>query len=411
MLKQIFYSVFVDLIKPPPSKFGKGLSLLWWGNNFSTVINCIFSNSFNKNSQIGSNIFIYESARSSIYSCLVSQGVGNGHEVIISAFTCDAVPYAVLQSCATPVYVDINDDLTMSDQNLLEAITSRTRAVILQNTFGRLGLRLETISYLRKKGIFIIEDCALSVGSKLNNIPLGLFGDVSVWSLEVSKTVTIGWGGVANTNSPSHRVNLEQQYSKLKRISIYSDLKRIFQLLLSVFLTRTNIYIGGFIWYFMYGLRIFRRSNNFSDSYKKNQIKIGKLSEKIFRNISISLEKIFNKTNYNYILLLNEAINLGVSCPIIQKKGEFIVTPRLSILVNEEKIDDVIKYATKNNIEIGRWFSEAPPKYKIEECVVHSYSNAKRISKLIINLPNYWTIKQKDLNKLKEILTYIASLK
>ena len=66
---------------------------------------------------------------------------------------------------AKVVYVDTND-LTMNKNALLSAITSKTKVLIVQNTFGRLGVAPYLFSEIRKQGIFIIEDCSLSIGSQ-----------------------------------------------------------------------------------------------------------------------------------------------------------------------------------------------------------------------------------------------------
>ena len=72
------------------------------------------------------------------------------------------------------VYVDINDDLTKLSFN----------AIIFQNTFGR--IKKQTIDKIKAEKIFLIEDCVLSIGSKIDDINLGSFGDISFFSLEVS---------------------------------------------------------------------------------------------------------------------------------------------------------------------------------------------------------------------------------
>ena len=74
------------------------------------------------------------------FHALDSIGVGSEDEVIVSAFTCSAVTYSIILTGAKVVYVDINNDLTMNKNALLSAITSKTKVLIVQNTFGRLGV-------------------------------------------------------------------------------------------------------------------------------------------------------------------------------------------------------------------------------------------------------------------------------
>ena len=135
------------------------------------------------------DLYLFESARTAIYNCLASQEIGKNDEVIVSSFTCSAVTSAVVRSGATVVYVDINNDLSMNSDDIIQAITPSTKAFIMQNTFGRIGVDVEVLKIIREKNILIIEDCALSVGSKINGIEFGSFGDMSVWKLFYTSAV------------------------------------------------------------------------------------------------------------------------------------------------------------------------------------------------------------------------------
>ncbi|MEY8200027.1 MAG: DegT/DnrJ/EryC1/StrS family aminotransferase [Colwellia sp.] len=403
-----------SLFKPSPSKFGPGVPLLWRGNSLA-VLNSFFKKllSLQKESidTVDDEVFLFESARSAIYNCLLSEGVGAGDEVVISSFTCEAVTYAIARTGARAVYVDVNDDLTMCDGDVIDAIGPLTKAVILQNTFGRLGLQLKTIEAIRSRGLFILEDCALSIGSKIDDSPLGSFGDVSVWSLEVSKTVTIGWGGVATANKKESHKALAKRYQQLGQVSHISDIRRLFQLWFSILMMTARVPGAIFIWYFMYGTRIFRRSNSFGEQHASKHEKLGVLSRSMFSHIKPLLGNIFDKTNSNYKLLLSEASSLGLNCPVIEQDDEFVVSPRISLLVAEQHISDIIRQGDKVGVEVGRWFSECPPKWGLENAKVYSSSNTERISKLIINLPCHWTLTPEELGQIKSIITYISSLK
>ena len=193
---------------------------------------------------------MYESARSVILHSLKCLKVSSKDQVIVSSFTCDAVTKAVVNSGAKIVYVDINQDFTMNDKCVLEAINKNTKVLILQDTFGRLGLKISTINKIKKKKIFIIEDVCLSIGSKFKNKLLGQFGDVSIFSLEVSKTVTTGWGGVLKVNNPEYKKIFITNYELLKPINNLQDLRRLVQLLISLYFLKHPNFFGCVIWYF-----------------------------------------------------------------------------------------------------------------------------------------------------------------
>ena len=402
-----------SMFKRRPSKFGGGISLLFRGNDPS-VVNGFIRNQlvFNKIHSDNSSAteFLFESARSAIYNALVSQGIGKGDEVIVSSFTCEAVTYAVARAGATVVYVDVNDDLTMLDDDVLASVTKKTKAVMMQNTFGRLGLQLSTVESLRSQGLFIIEDCALAIGSKLNNDPLGSFGDVSLWSLEVSKTVTTGWGGVLTANNEQSRNALAGRQKILGRISLLSDFRRLFQLWFSTLMMRVKLPGAIFIWYFMYGSRIFRRSNSFGGQHPTQHELMGKYSRDLYFYIKPSLDNIFTLTNQNYNQLILESDKLGLNCPVVPREGEFVVAPRFSLIVPAGRIHDIDDYADRLGVEVGRWFTDCPPKWGLSKAKVFSCNNADAISNKIINLSCHWTLSKLELEQVKSLMKYISLL-
>ena len=388
--------------KSSPSKFTGGISCLWKGMELIYAKKFIFS-FFKLQIKNRFNFLLYESARSAILHSLKCLDITSKDQVIVSSFTCDAVTKAVTNSEAKIVYVDINEDLTMNDKYVLKAINKYTKALILQNTFGRLGLKISTINKIKKKNIFIIEDSSLSVGSKFKNMPLGQFGDVSIYSLEASKTITAGWGGVLNVNNPNYKKKIFKSYNGLKSINIFEDFRRLFQLFMSLYFLKNPKLFGNLIWYFFYGTRIFRKSNTGNILYTK---KMGPLTGKFFLYLFPRFKKLYKRTNKNYSFLINHINNSKLKCLLISKKEEFIVTPRIPLLIkNKERI---IQIANKMNIEIGDWFNECPPKFNIEKSYVHSSKISHLISYKIINIPCYFSLGKNEILQLKKLISAIA---
>lgn len=397
----------------PPSKFGPGISLLWRGMNVNLI------NTFSR--QLGGvqsqkpkldsvSMYFFESARSSIFSFLKAVGIKSGDEVIVSAFTCAAVTQSIIQSGAVPLYVDINDDLSMNDLSVLKNINSKTRIVMLQNTFGRLGLERKTINLLKTRKILIIEDCALAIGSENNGCKLGSFGDVAIWSYEVSKAITVGWGGVLLVNNSSLKKSVEDFLKNLHEVFILEDIRRLIQLWFSVILVNKFYKFGWVFWYLMYGSRMFKRSNNLSEYAKSKNLKLGKYTKKFLKFISPNFDECYRLTNKNYTLLQKHAQTLGLKCPLIQKKSEKIVSPRFSLLIDEVYINKVIELGLYHGIEVGRWFDEAPPKWCQAKCINVGVPTATRVSRKIINLPCHWTLSDDEMNKLVDFLYIIREL-
>ena len=161
----------------------------------------------------GAIVVTFNSGRSSLFALLDAFDIGNGHEVIVQAFTCVAVPNAVLWMGATPVYADIDDTYNMDIVDLEKKITEKTKAIIVQHTFG-IPANIEAIIALsHKHNLVVIEDCAHCLGSSYKGKQLGSFGDAAFFSFGRDKVVSSVWGG-AGIISAKWKV----QSGKLKRL-------------------------------------------------------------------------------------------------------------------------------------------------------------------------------------------------
>ena len=385
-----------------PSKFTGGISILWRGMNI-WYIRKFFKNFFKIKSTLTKNILLYDSARTAILHILNCLNVKKKDQVIVSSFTCDAVSRAVMNSGARIIYVDIRKDLTMSDKSVFKAINSNTKILILQNTFGRLGLSQNTIKKIKKKKIFIIEDNCLSEGSKLNNQFLGKYGDVSISSLEVSKTVTLGWGGVLKINNPEFKRLIKNSYNLQDPVNIFSDIRRLIQLYISLYFLDKPNFIGNLIWYFFDGTKIFRKSNY--DSELKVR-KIGPITKKFYTYLLPQFEKFYKKTNKNYIFLNTTIKNKKLINAVKERKNERIVTPRIPLLVKNR--NKILKLSKNMKIEIGDWFIDCPPKLYSNKTKVYSNTNSKSISKKVINIPCYFSLSKSELLNLKKLVLRIS---
>ena len=184
---------------------------------------------------------------------------------------------------------------------------------------------------------------------------------------------------------------------------MFSDLRRLFQLFVSLYFLKHPNFFGNIIWYFFYGTRIFRKSDTGNILFK---IKIGLLTKNFYIYLLPRFEKFYKITNKNYVDLINCINTANLECPVIQKKNEFIVTPRIPILVKNK--DKVIQLANKMKIEIGEWFVESPPKFNLEKSSVHSSQTSRLISQKIINIPCHFSLKKNEIRKLKKLIIKIG---
>ena len=116
------------------------------------------------------NIILTWKGRVALYGILKALDLKEGDEIIIPSFTCVVVPNAIIYCKLKPVYVDIDSRTYNIDVSKIEEkITSRTKAILAQNTFG-LSSDIDKIKEVAKKNnLFVLEDCTHGFGGSYKN--------------------------------------------------------------------------------------------------------------------------------------------------------------------------------------------------------------------------------------------------
>ena len=129
-------------------------------------------------------------------------GIGIGDEVILPGLTWQATAATVLDVNAIPVLVDVCEDTWCIDPAEVEkAITPRTRAIIPVHLYGSFADMDEIMRIAEKYNLFVIEDCAHKHGGEWNGKKAGTIGDIGSFSLQLSKHLTAGEGGILTTGN------------------------------------------------------------------------------------------------------------------------------------------------------------------------------------------------------------------
>ena len=136
-----------------------------------------------------------------LQAALIALGVGAGDEVVVPAYTWIATAMAVRYVGATPVLVDVEASTLCMDPAAFErAITPKTKAVMPVHLYGGAADLEAIIGIARKNKIAVIEDCAHAQGGKWAGRGLGSVGDIGSFSVQQSKTMSCGEGGICITN-------------------------------------------------------------------------------------------------------------------------------------------------------------------------------------------------------------------
>jgi perosamine synthetase len=214
----------------------------------------------------------FAAARMGLSSLLKECNIVKNKEVIILGFTCSAVPLAIINVGAKPVYSDVNlDNFGSSLKEIKKKINKNTKAIIVQHSFG-IPANIECIiEYAKQKKIFVIEDCAITLGSKIKNKKVGNFGDAAIFSTDHSKPINTLMGGIVYTKNYFLYKKLKKIEKDLPELSNKKKLSIFKQILLER--KHINSYLIINLFYKFFILRHF--SYPFLDKNIYNKPKVG----------------------------------------------------------------------------------------------------------------------------------------
>ncbi len=136
------------------------------------------------------------SGTAALLTALAALGVGPGDEVIVPTYTWIATINTVVALGAVPVFVDIDETLTMDPRAVDAAVTPHTVAILPVHMRGA-GADLDPLlAAARRHGLGVVEDAAQALGGRYHGRRLGTFGAFGAFSLQYHKVITTGEGGV-----------------------------------------------------------------------------------------------------------------------------------------------------------------------------------------------------------------------
>ncbi len=141
------------------------------------------------------------SCTGAIHMGLAALGVSPDDEVILADTNWIASAAPITYLGAKPVFVDILADTWCIDPaRVEEAITSKTKAIIVVHIYGNLCEMDKLLAIGKKYNLPIIEDAAEAIGSQWHGHHAGTLGAFGTFSFHGTKTLTTGEGGMFITN-------------------------------------------------------------------------------------------------------------------------------------------------------------------------------------------------------------------
>ena len=142
------------------------------------------------------------SGTSSLQAAFGAVGIKPGDEIIAPALTFHATASPIYSLNATPILADCEPDTGNIDpESIKKNITKKTKAVVITHLCGHPCEMDEILKIVKRKKLYLIEDCSHAHGSVYKGKKVGNFGDIGCFSLDNNKLLAAGEGGVLVTNS------------------------------------------------------------------------------------------------------------------------------------------------------------------------------------------------------------------
>ena len=291
-------------------------------------------------------------------------GVKKGDEIILPTQTHVATAHAIEAVGGKPIFVDSNFLTGNIDVDEIEKkITKKTKVITVVHFVGIPANMIEICKIARKYKLYVLEDCALSLGSRIKNIHTGLWGDAGVFSFYPVKHITTGEGGmIISKNS-----KLKKKIKSLKSLGIDKN-----------FLDRNT---PGLYDCKSFGLNL--RMSEINSAIGNVQIK--------------KIPKILELRALNFKYLKQKLDQFGKSIKIIQNQNKFFSSSNycLVMVLREKKLysnrKKIIKFLNNSGIGTSIYYphpvshmSYYKRKYNIKK---NSFINAQEISNNSISLP------------------------
>ncbi len=361
--------------------------------------------------------FSFNSGRSAFLAILEALNITKGDEILLQAFTCNAAVNPILERGAEPVFVDVDDAININPDDVRKKITPRSKAVMVQHNFGWPAKIDEILKITKKHNLYLIGDCAHSLGAKFKGKFCGTFGDAAFFSLGRDKIISSVFGGMAVTDSEEIGERIRKFRKKLNYPSSFWVLQQLLHPILMNYLVMPAYGLGHSFGRIILG--VFHKLSILSKAvYKKEKKgKIPKYFPKHLPNAFAILalnqfKKLegFNKHRREIASFYQKELkNTSFVLPLAKLRENRIPTfMRYPILINLDT-DEILKKARKRKIYLDDGWRKSPivpldtnlgkMKYKLGSC-----PRAEQVAETILNLPTHINVSKKDAQKIVDFL-------
>ncbi|MDO8581917.1 MAG: aminotransferase class I/II-fold pyridoxal phosphate-dependent enzyme [bacterium] len=374
-----------------------------------------------------SHAWSVNSGRSGLLLILQALGIKNGDEVLLQAFTCNAVPNPVLWVSAAPIYVDIDEEsLNMDPADLEKKITPRAKAIIVQHTFGYPADMDRILVIAKKHNLVVIEDCAHALGARYTSTSnptqpplekgrgrlIGTLGDVAFFSFGRDKVISSVYGGMVVSQNQKITENIESLYQKLSYPGLYWIKQQLLHPIVMELVIRWYSF-GKFL------LVALQKLHLLSLAVQPKEKKGGRpsffprrlpnaLAALAFSQLQ-RLER-FNEHRRQIAQFYRENLRGSYTHLQSENASEAIF---LRYTMRHPNAHAILKTARKQGLYLGDWYTSviAPADTDLTAmCYTPgSCPRAERLSREVLNLPTHITVYETSARRIAQLLKHAAN--
>ncbi len=332
------------------------------------------------------------SARAGIVYALAALQLRNNARIGVQPYTCSSVLVAIQRAGFIPVFIDIDETLTLDVSDLAAKIT-RLDALIVTHTFGIPAniSRIKEIVGNRP----VIEDCAHAFGCRYEGTQVGNFFDMAVFSFGNGKFPNLGGGGLLVVNTQRYAQAVSERVGQLKPNTLPGELSFIGrQLLYSLLYSR----VGYQILYRFFSAKLARRGRQIDiRSGPENQV---------YRTIWQRLRTNVAKTGAASVRQRQNALTI---IHAHNDAFQFVYNPDpastcFALVCLHEHRDDLFNHLIQSGIGAGKHFQHAPVWASAFDYQRGTCPTFDRLVGQIITIPCHEALTPTDLSIINQAL-------
>ena len=320
-------------------------------------------------------LFFTDNGRTSLYLLLKSLNLEPQSEVLIQGFSCVVLPNSVWGADLKPILVDCDEtNFNLDLQDLDKKLTSKTKVVVIQYTFGVVPNMDEIIDFCGKNNLILIEDVAHSLGCKASykgkQYNVGTLGQAAFFSFGRDKNISTTRGGFGYINpkpvfktsvdAANWAAEFEINYNKLPEMKFKNVVQTLLYPILTTIFIRPfyHLYLGKIILFFSRKLSLIGSIYTKFETIGTKKIETAsKYPQKLYPLLANQLKKIDKFNNHRIELCKIYSKELGLPNYDNQPLLRYPVDLKMLTKDYKQNYPKIILKLRQNGILVGQWYT------------------------------------------------------